>query len=160
MGEGGMIRPASLAIISVDPGNVTGMDLMLINAGESKHRETVEVPYGRVGVQLREWDRALSGWHDPVHIAVEKYVMTPGVKTAQPNALMVMGVTEDMALMHDWKHFYYPPKTCKTIGSDGMLKKINWYEKTKDGHLNDARRVTITHMANAHHLAFGRLTGI
>lgn len=150
----------NLAIIAVDPGNVTGIDMLLIRAGDIIHRQTVEVPWLETGDVLVSQRAALAGWHDPVHVAVEKYVMTGGLKSPQPYALMTMGVVEDHARRNGWKHFYYPVKTCKTIGSDGLLRKLKWHEKTKDGHCDDARRVTLTHLANAHQVAFGRLTGI
>lgn len=148
-----------MLIISVDPGNVTGVDFYL-HSGEARRHETLEVPYQEVGDLLVSYNAALAGWHAPVHVAVERYTMTPGVKTAQPYAIMVMGVVEDHARRYGWRHRYYSPAACKNLCDNRMLRALGWWAPTKDGHKNDARRVTLTCMANVFPQEFAALAGI
>lgn len=142
-------------IISVDPGLVTGMDLY--TAG---HRETLEVPHAEVGSALRRWNAALSGVHERIDMAVERYTMTPGIKSPQPHALMIMGVCEDHARHNSWTLSYYTPGMSKKLCTNDTLRRLGWWTPTKDGHANDARRITLAHISVKFPEEFGRLTGI
>lgn len=131
-----------MKILAVDPGLVTGMAFW---DTDKVKPETREVHYPWFGVQFR----SLVNYADTV--ACEKYIMTSGVKTAQPEALMLMGVVEDQTRYYlNESVFWFTAKQTKKSVTDATLRKLGWYIKTKDGHANDAQRVLLTYLLFNH----------
>lgn len=152
-----------MLIIAVDPGNVSGMDFYMKRPDGRINRFSHENPgLFEVVDQLRAWRIAIAGWQAPVHIAVEKYTMTSGSgpKTAQPLALMIMGAVEVVAADLGWTHHYFTSGECKGRADNATLKRLGWWEPTKDGHINDARRVTLSCMAHVFPEEFASLMGL
>src|SRR5688572_4199889 len=127
-GEEGM-GDRSMIIIGIDPGNVTGMAWWdLRKDAPSQWREE---PYETFGDAFREWLSwcAFVDKRDVV-VHVEKYTMTSGVKTAQPYALMTMGIVEDQCRINRIRWHYDLPTTTKKQVSNTLLRKLGWWTPT------------------------------
>lgn len=147
-----------MIIIGIDPGNVTGMTLWdLEKEAPTQWREE---PSSTVGNVLREWLDVCIPWHAEVVLSVEKYTMTPGIKTAQPAALMVMGVLEDIAQLRGIKLDYHLPATTKKQVSNTLLRKLGWWTPTKDGHVNDALRLVLCELSRVNPQRYADLVGL
>lgn len=152
-----------MLIISVDPGNGTGVDFYWRHRDQVTSHFSYEI-FGLLEVvdQLRLWNLAVKGSGVPVFCAVEEYTMTSGKgpKTAQPLALKIMGAVEVVAADFGWRHQYFQPKDCKKRCTNDTLRKLGWWQPTKDGHINDARRVTLSSIAVNFPDEFARMMGI
>jgi hypothetical protein len=147
-----------MIILAVDPGLVSGVALW-----DSQNIEKMlsdEIPYQNIGTWLEDAVLAELTLHHTVHLACERYTMTTGVKTAQPEALKTMGIAEHLSVKHDVRLHYYLPDTCKKMISNARLKEKGWYRKTKDGHANDAARVLGTCLFSNFPDIAGRLFGL
>jgi hypothetical protein len=144
-----------MKIIAVDPGLYSGYAFW--NSADPRFLQRKEIPYqdtaDRVWAEMEEWD-------EKPEIVVERYTMTPGIKSAQPHALMTMGQLEFIARRFATRLHYYLPSTNKKTVSDQRLRSAGWYLKTKDGHANDAARLVGTHLAQHLPEVFGKLFGI
>ena len=149
-----------MIILGIDPGNVTGMALWNLDLHDGPNT-WYEEPYETVGLKLRVW----LGYADMVgrtniRVGVEKYTMTPGVKTAQPAALMTMGVIEDLCRYHGVAWDYFQPATTKKQVSNTLLRKLGWWTPTKDGHVNDALRVVLCELSRVDPKRYADLVGL
>lgn len=145
-----------MIILGIDPGNVTGVANWCIGQGGTPASE--EVPADEMGEWLSDFLKAAPA--GAVRVFAERYTMTPGIKTAQPAALEVMGVVK-----HECRQNWAPlewvqPSTSKHMGADSVLRKIGWYRKTKDGHANDAMRLIIFGLARTDPDEYSRIMGI
>lgn len=149
-----------MIIIGIDPGNVTGMALWNLDLTEAPSTWREE-PYETVGHELRQWlaHRDTVG-RSQIKIGVERYTMTPGVKTAQPAALMTMGVIEDQCRYYGVEWHYYLPSSTKKMVSNTLLRKLGWWTPTKDGHVNDALRVVLCELATIDPQRYADLVGL
>lgn len=147
-----------MIIIGIDPGNVTGMALWDLE--KEAPTQWLEEPSATVGNALRKWLDYFVPAHAEVVLSVEKYTMTPGIKTAQPAALMVMGVLEDIAQFRDIKLDYHLPSTTKKQVSNTMLRKLGWWTPTKDGHANDALRLLLCELSRVDPQRYADLVGL
>lgn len=149
-----------MILIGIDPGNVTGMVLwnMDLEDGPTTWREA---PFEDVGRELRQWlsYRDMVGGSN-IKVGVEKYTMTPGVKTAQPYALMNMGVIEDLCRWNGVEWHYHLPSTTKKQVSNSLLRKLGWWTPTKDGHVNDALRVVLCELSRVDPKRYADLVGL
>lgn len=146
-----------MLIIGCDPGNVTGIAWW--SSDFPKIRPTLsEVDSTLAGDYLRS---LLDVAHTKTAIGCEKYVMMPGSRrTAQPAALMVMGMVEDIARQHGISVYYQLPSATKKLCPDALLHKVGWHTKTKDGHANDACRVLAATLADTDLALFADLFGV
>lgn len=145
-----------MIIIGIDPGLVTGMALW--NVRTDQQPVALEVEYDDVGQTLNRWlhqDR-----HNNVSVACEKYVMLPGPKSAQPEALMLMGVTEYLCHMYSVPLSWHLPKDTKKRAPNDLLRRLGWYKQTKDGHANDGQRLILEWLALNQPEEFAKLLGI
>jgi hypothetical protein len=145
-----------MIIIAIDPGLVTGMAI-------SRNGETpapCEVPYADFGTVLKGWISVNQWPRASLVVVCEKYVMTPGIKSSQPEALMLMGVTEFLCQQYGVKLVWQFPRDAKKMCPDSFLRQAGWYQKTKDGHANDAMRHVGLWMAHNQPEEFAKLIGI
>lgn len=155
----GKIRPAGgedMIVIAVDPGLVTGIAWWIPDLSPTPG--CGEFSKKNVGSVL---EGLLQG-KDPESVIVvcEKYVLLPGVKSAQPEALMFMGVVEFLCQKYGVKLVWQFPRDAKKMCTDGFLRKTGWYMKTKDGHANDAMRHVGLWLALNQPEEFAKLIGI
>lgn len=147
-----------MILIGIDPGNVSGMALWdLEKEAPTQWREE---PSATVGNALRKWLDYFVPGHAEVVLSVEKYTMTPGIKTAQPAALMTMGVLEDVAQLRGIKLDYFLPATTKKQVSNSLLRKLGWWTPTKDGHVNDALRLVLCELSRIDPQRYADLVGL
>lgn len=142
-------------VISLDPGLYSGMAVWLSDHPALLVHQ-VEVPYANTGETLEIWMDAYSRY--PQEFAVERYTMTPGVKSAQPEALKLMGVAEHIAQRNGVPLHYYAPAATKKMIPNSLLRQVGWYRATKDGHANDGARLVLAHLAVVDAPVFTALT--
>jgi hypothetical protein len=120
----------------------------------------LEIPAEEVGRQLRIWfdEGRIPGVS--MQVSIEKYTMTPGIKTAQPAALMTMGVIEDLCRWYGIPFNYHQPATTKKQVSNTMLRKLGWWTPTKDGHVNDALRLCLVQLSHTDPKRYADLVGL
>ena len=145
-----------MIIIAIDPGLVSG--LAVWDSADIQGITLSEVHYQDIGDRLEE--AIVEFRQQRVEFACERYTMRPGVKTAQPEALKIMGVLEHLGKRHRIPLHYYLPDSCKGTMKNPRLKDAGWYRVTKDGHSNDGARVLGTHLFNQYPEVAGRLFGI
>lgn len=147
-----------MIILGIDPGQVTGMAWWDLD--KEAPTQWREEPSETVGEALRLWFSWASVAKAPVRVAVERYTITPGIKTAQPAALMTMGVIEDQCRQHCIPFAYYQPATTKKQVSNTLLRKLGWWTPTKDGHANDALRLCLVQLAHTDPQRYADLVGL
>lgn len=147
-----------MIIIGIDPGNVTGMAWWDLD--KPAPTQWLEQPYDGFGPALRNWFGWASDMHADVSVGVERYTMTPGIKTAQPYALMTMGIIEDQCRDNAIPWHYHLPSTTKKQVSNSLLRKLGWWTPTKDGHVNDALRVVLCELSVIDPKRYADLVGL
>jgi len=139
--------------IAVDPGRVSGVAVMAHGICKG-----YEVPARKTGQSVHDF---MSGSRKDVwEVAMERYTITPGIRSAQPHALMVMGAVEYVCDSQSVTFHYYTPGMGKRVCDNDLLRRIGWWQPTKDGHANDAKRILLTHLAVRDPDLFGTITGI
>lgn len=133
-----------MIIMGIDPGNVTGIAMYRVRA--LLPLLTAEVNADEVGAYVRHYLDYSVPKDELVRVRVEKYTITPGIRTPQPAALEVMGVVKDITRQRALPLSWSNPTTSKNSYPDGVLRKIKWYRRTKDGHANDAMRQVLAEL--------------
>lgn len=148
-----------MMIIAIDPGLMTGLAWYDAPTGRWG---TEELTYPDVIPRLQHLLLGANMFNadDRVYVACEKYVMLPGPKSSQPEALMHMGAIEWVCRREQVPLTWQFPREAKTRAPDTVLRRIGWYKKTKDGHANDAARHVIEWLACNNPTAFADLLGI
>lgn len=146
-----------MIIVGVDPGKVTGCAMFVRDLDGVDHITSAEVPAREVGTFLLNWT---CGIHEKSMIwAVEKYTVIPGrPKTSQPDALLVTGLVQGLAVGS--RYVEQPPGPVKRLCSDSVLRKLGWYTPTPDGHANDAKRHVVFAIAQYYPDNYAELLGI
>jgi|SRR5687768_14895145 len=147
-----------MIIIGIDPGNVSGMTWWDLD--KEAPTQWLEQPYAGFGDALRTWFGWANDMKADVQVAVEKYTMTPGIKTAQPYALMTMGIIEDACGVEGISFHYFLPATTKKQVSNTLLRKLGWWTPTKDGHVNDALRLVLCELSRVDPDRYADLVGL
>lgn len=147
-----------MIIVGIDPGNVTGMAWWDLDKEDPT--QWLEQPYDGFGNALRKWIDWGRLKEEEITVGVEKYTMTPGIKTAQPYALMNMGIIEDQCRLYGVPFHYHLPSTTKRQVSNTLLRKLGWWTPTKDGHVNDALRVVLCELSRVDPQRYADLVGL
>lgn len=133
-----------MIIIGVDPGNVTGIAMYRVRW--FMPLLSAEIAADEVGMYLRHYLDYTVPKDELVRLHAERYTITPGVRTAQPAALEVMGVLKDIARQRALPLAWSSPRTAKNQFPDDLLRKLKWYRRTKDGHANDGMRQVLAEL--------------
>jgi hypothetical protein len=149
-----------MIIIGIDPGNVTGMAVWNSHRAKLSVREIekstdVSVHLGRL---LHDTTRR----GGPIRVACERFTEMPGrrAKTAQPTAQKVCGMVEATCAIYGIKLIYQSPGDAKKIAPFKMLKKIGWWNPTKDMHQVNATQHILMCVATEWPDIFAELVGI
>lgn len=125
-----------MIIVGIDPGNVTGVALWAVGDPAPWWHE---IPAEVMGNWLRT--SGIPGLPRPIYMRYEKFTIMPNaVVTPQPDALEVTGVVKDFARQHWIELNHSQPRSSKKNHPDALLRKLGWFQRTKDGHANDAMR--------------------
>jgi hypothetical protein len=125
-----------MKICAIDPGGVTGIAMRLATDADFSTYE-VEGYY--------EAASFLSLWLDPdvVDLVVcESFTISQRtIKTKQDHsALRLIGWLDIVCQQRGIPFEFQSPADAKRFSSDGLLKKLGWYQATPGGHTNDALR--------------------
>ena len=127
-------------IIGIDPGLMTGTFVYQSRDGytDADHLEVPELI--TTCHQFLGW-WAATGDVDNVHIAIERYIITP--KTAklsqQTEALEVTGMVKAIAAIHGVTDVRQYAKSNLKFASDDMMRGVGWHSPSFR-HANDAAR--------------------
>lgn len=146
-----------MMIIAVDPGAGTG--IAYYNTDTDEHWAG-EYEYAQVAPKVETLIRYGLRRGYTVKVVCEKYVMTPGRKSPQPEALMHMGAVEWICRSEGVSLTWQFPGPAKSTVPDAILRKLGWHRVTKDGHANDAARHVLLWLAHNDTERYARMIGI
>lgn len=147
-----------MILVGVDPGKVTGVAIWW-----DPNFYTVIPPLDVAEVEsstsvVAVIRRMLDG-HRPNLILVERCRQNPR-KTNQPEAVEVSGAVRSLAEELHVRCVYQSPSPAKRLGTTDVLKRIDWYNSTPDGHANAAAGHVLLGMATFTPVRFAQLVGI
>lgn len=128
-------------VIAVDPGKMSGI------AAYSTATHTLgyigEHDFHGICAQLRRELESARLWGEIPVVVVEKFIMTGGAKTPAPWSLEVTGALRYITWSDDAGTEFndtQKPDDAKVLITDEVLKSLNAWRPTPDGHQNDAIR--------------------
>jgi hypothetical protein len=131
-------------ILSIDPGNVTGLALYFPTAGslvtkELRKDETYQYIDDVVG----------SSWY-MVEIVAERFVISQRTikSERQGDALDILGYLDSVRCLRGVPLTLQTAAQAKSFATDDKLRRLGWYQKTKDGHANDACRHLLVYLVS------------
>lgn len=132
-------REDQYVLIGVDPGKMTGIFVYF----EDGMRDAVQYPRGEITPHTADSLKRWAEWYGPdnIHIAIEKYIITPGTAklSQQTDALEVTGMVKGVAQLHGIKDVRQYAKANLKYANDDMLRDIGWGIASLR-HANDAAR--------------------
>lgn len=127
-------------ILAIDPGNVTGV--------ATYHRgrlETSELPKHEVYEFLLPFitDRVF-----PLEVVAERFVISQRTirSERQGDALDILGFLDGLCYLEMVPLTLQTAAQAKSFATDDKLRRLGWYQKTKDGHANDACRHLLVYL--------------
>lgn len=150
-----------MILVGVDPGKVTGIavwwdPLVYDNSDKGSDIETAEVELSTFVVPVIR--RILDG-RRPFAIGIERYIQNSR-KTHQPAAGEVTGAVKSLCEELLVRCVYQSPGPAKRAGSTKILKKLNWWTPTEDGHANAALGNMLLLMASVTPQRYAELVGL
>lgn len=130
-------------ILSIDPGNVTGV--------ATYHRgsvETRELPKG----ETYEYVTDLVDYHydnfSAIEVVAERFVISQRTirSERQGDALDILGYLDGLCYLKQVPLTLQTAAQAKSFATDDKLRRLGWYQKTKDGHANDACRHLLVYL--------------
>lgn len=124
--------PQTINLIAVDPGKIAGVAVICASGGFA----SLELP----AKQALELVWRLANLWVFVDIITERYTMTQKTMTPQTDALEMNGALRFIANRMDRPFTQQGRSEVKKAMSDQVLRDVDWFVRTKDGHANDAAR--------------------
>lgn len=127
-------------IIAIDPGKMSGLAAYhdeQFRAYEMNPLDTIEYV-----------DSAWSQTGGDIEVVAESFVISERtIKTApQRDALDILGWLTIESQRRGFEFTMQTPAQAKKFATDDKLKALDWYERTKDGHANDAARHLLVYL--------------
>jgi len=130
------------AVLVIDPGKISGVALfwfdedLAVATNEMTVADTVE------GFEI-----AARNYED-LTVVVENYVISQRTVQVAPqcDALDLIGYTKLRAQTLEIPYVLQTPAQAKSFATDDKLKALGWYERTTDGHRNDACRHLLVYL--------------
>lgn len=145
-------------IISIDPGKVSGVAVWspedrAFTAFEYDVLDTIEFVTAAYKL-TRELARPFPG----IEIVSEKFTISERtIKTALSlDALDINGWLTIQCQRWGVPYKQQTPAQAKSFATDDKLKALDWYERTKDGHANDAARHLVVYLWSEHRDMFNQ----
>ena len=129
-------------IIAIDPGKVSGLALW-----DERHPLTIH-SHEETPISTVDYVASACNIFTDVTVVTEKFTISERtIKTALSlDALDINGwLTIESPRMGFDLHFQMPSQA-KAFSTDEKLKALDWYERTKDGHANDAARHLLVYL--------------
>ena len=141
------VSPPTTLVVAIDPGKVSGISQLVVStdafATPLSDELTVPQLFPHMGRVFDMCDREELN----LVIVVEKFTISERtIKTALSlDALDINGWLKGEQLYIRSLPFYeITPAQSKRFATDDKLKALGWYERTKDGHANDANRLMLS----------------
>lgn len=145
-------RPIPRAVITIDPGEVSGVALARTDgtlfAAQGTWMETL--------VAVERWMDAYAS-ENPLVVS-EGFSITAQTarNTPQPWSLEAIGVCRYLTARRGLDFETQTAASAKGFASNKRLKEVGWYVPTEGGHLNDAARHLMVALARRHWYVPGR----
>lgn len=132
-----------MIVIAIDPGKVSGialwhpMEVLSIKADELTPIEVTNLVDDL-------WNNTLG----QITVVAESFVISERtIKTApQRDALDILGWLTLESQRRNFELVLQTPAQAKKFSTDEKLKSLDWFERTKDGHANDAARHLLVYL--------------
>lgn len=145
-----IVASGTPTILALDPGLVTGLALIQPEVEPAPRLFTAELGVEEV-IRTFQAIRDLVG-RDHLEVVMEAFTISDRtMKTARSlDALDIIGYVKLSCLVLNIPFTLQQPAQAKKFSSDDKLKSMEWYERTKDGHKNDAVRHLLVYLINKH----------
>lgn len=147
-----------MIILGIDPGQMTGLAWWDVEA-QAVYVSAQQPAYQAV-LNVWEWlehhrDSAVPQEYEVVQVACEKYVIGPRTlqATRQYDALHVAGAVRFKCQELGVLYTEYPPSESKRLVTDERLQRLGLWQPGR-GHVHDATRQVLTHLAREHPTRF------
>lgn len=120
------------SIIAIDPGKVAGIAVVSAAGGFV----SFELPAKKALTFVYEFMGVLG----ETELVSERYTVTQRTMTPQTDALEMNGALRFIAQLRGEQFVLQGRSEVKKAISDSVLRDIDWFVRTKDGHANDAAR--------------------
>jgi hypothetical protein len=144
-----------LLIVSVDPGDTTGIAAILVTEERIEVLKSEEVGQEYVRSEV-EWLLALAPLGADRLLGVERFVPKKGVKH-QPAAQQIIGVVKDIGVRFDVEVIEQGPAEVKRMATNQLLKDLGWWHVGGGGHANDAFKQCVRILAIRRATAYQRI---
>jgi hypothetical protein len=138
--------------VGVDPGLVTGV--AVYEPGQLFQSYEVTRPHimNLLRQVVREGDV----------VCIEKFTISMQTvrKTRQPDALQIIGATQELCRLKGAQLIIQEPAPAKRIGSYEVLRKLDWHRLTKDNHANDAASFVLMALLKTNRAVYAELIGL
>lgn len=141
---------ANTILLAIDPGNATGF--AWVSAGDdgifvAESFGSAEV-VGRHEAE-RYFDTAVATGYQ-LHVVIERFTINAGThtKSRQMDPLYIIGYVEGMCAKLGIPYTEQTATQAKKFSTDHKLRQIGWYQRTPDGHANDAARHLLARIVN------------
>jgi hypothetical protein len=124
--------PRTTNIIAIDPGKVTGVAVVCASGGFASLELPADDALDLVWKLANIWVF--------VDIVSERYTVTQRTMTPQTDALEMNGALRFIARRIERPFKLQGRSEVKKAISDAVLRDVEWFVRTKDGHANDAAR--------------------
>jgi hypothetical protein len=154
-------RP-DLLIVSVDPGNTSGIAAILATDEETRKLYSDEVGEGYVESEV-EWilenpTKRRSPRGIIRLLSVERYVESKRPQAHQPAAQQLVGVVLNIGRKHGIEVVVQNPADLKKMTNNSLLHQLGWYHHKGEGHANDALRQCLRLLALRRATSYKQLT--
>lgn len=143
-----------MIVIAVDPGKISGIAIwtdekpLEIRSYEENVYDTVHILKNIVGAPMYFQN------HDIVVVTERFTISERTIKTALSlDALDINGWLTCEEEFHSYDLVFQTPTQAKKFATDAKLKALDWFERTKDGHANDAARHLMVYLVDHHSAA-------
>lgn len=135
--------PTTTLLAAVDPGKVTGLSYLVITEEAISQPNAYELTVPEFFDHFpRTFELSDRDDLDLVIVCESFQISERTIKTALSlDALDIIGWLKGEQLYKRARPFYQQtPAQAKRFSTDEKLKTLGWFERTKDGHANDANR--------------------
>lgn len=147
-------------LVGVDPGKVTGIAVWWDpDFYDLTNKPAIDVAEVDDSTTVPAVIRRMLDGQRPNIILLERCRQNPR-KTNQPEAVEVSGAVRSLAEELHVRCVYQSPSPAKKMGSAELLKRIGFWNPSKDGHANAAASHVLLGMATFMPMRFGQLVGI
>lgn len=135
--------PTTTLVAAIDPGKVTGLSYLVVSEQAFSTPQAHELSVNEFFDHFpRTFARADKPGLDLIIVCESFQISERTIKTALSlDALDLIGWLKGEQFYRRSRPFHLQsPASAKSFSTDDKLKALGWFERTRDGHANDANR--------------------